>query len=226
MTLLRAVMALVAMIAAGPCRPARAGRPLSRTSTRAARALPDNLLRFYVYFSAPMGPEAILPSIALLDARGPPIDGVFLDNRYELWSPDRTRLTLLLDPGRVKTGQTANRAMGRALEAGASYRLRIARTARDARGCALSGPNAAAFDATAADLSPPAPADWELSTPVIGTRAPLTLTLDGPVDHLSLAYRLRVVGPGDARGSSITERLDPTNSRRHQDPTLGSVISR
>jgi hypothetical protein len=31
---------------------------------------------------------------------------------------------------------------------------------------------------------------------------------------------------GDARGSSIAETLDPTNPRRHQEPTLGSVISR
>lgn len=31
---------------------------------------------------------------------------------------------------------------------------------------------------------------------------------------------------GDARGSGIADTLDPTNLRRHQKTTLGSVISR
>jgi len=31
---------------------------------------------------------------------------------------------------------------------------------------------------------------------------------------------------GAARGSSIAETLDLNNPRRHQEPTLGSVISR
>lgn len=157
--------------------------------------LPENLLRFYIYFSAPMGQGDILPAIDLLDANGHRIDGVFLSNRFDLWSADRTRLTLLLDPSRVKTGLKAHQAMGRALVAGETYHLQISTEAKDAQGCTLRASHRVTFEATQADLLSPSPADWSLALPKTGTRAPLSVTLDGPVDHLSLAYRLRVLGP-------------------------------
>ncbi|MCR9193314.1 MAG: hypothetical protein NXH88_01205 [Hyphomonas sp.] len=157
--------------------------------------LPENLLRFYVYFSAPMGQDDILPSITVLDESGDPLEGVFLSNRYDLWSADRTRLTLLLDPGRVKTGLAANQAMGRALVAGRTYHLRISQTALDATGCGLSAAHSVSFQAIDADVTSPTPEDWVLSTPRTGARDPITVTVDGPIDHLSLAYRLRVLRP-------------------------------
>lgn len=160
--------------------------------------LPENLLRFYIYFSAPMGRDDVLPAINLLDDEGRVIEGVFLPNRFDLWSADRTRLTLLLDPGRVKTGLGANQAMGRALVAGKTYQLQISQNAFDAQGCQLRGGYRQTVKAVSADLSTPSPADWNLITPNIGTRTALTVVLDGPVDHLSLAYRLRVIGPDGA----------------------------
>jgi|GEM_PF-4488641 len=90
-----------------------------------ADELPENLLRFFIYFSAPMGSGGIHESFELLDGEGRPVPGVFLDSRYELWSPDRRRLTLLLDPGRVKTGLKAHNRLGRALIVGEEYRLRV-----------------------------------------------------------------------------------------------------
>lgn len=167
--------------------------------------LPENLLRFYIYFSAPMGQDDILPAIALLDEAGNELDGVFLTNRYDLWSADRTRLTLLLDPSRVKTGLVANHAMGRALLAGRSYQLRMARSALDAQGCQLSAPHTVSFRAGEADVTSPTPRDWILSAPRTGTRDPLTASLDGALDHLSLAYRVRVVR---ADGAPVAGRLD------------------
>ncbi|MEO0931908.1 MAG: hypothetical protein AAFY14_14880, partial [Pseudomonadota bacterium] len=69
--------------------------------------VPENLLRMYLYFSGPMAEADILPHIRLRHEDATAVDGVFLSNRFDLWSPDRTRLTLLLDPGRVKTGLNA-----------------------------------------------------------------------------------------------------------------------
>lgn len=161
-------------------------------------ALPENLLRFYIYFSAPMGQGDILPAVDLLDAQGQVVDGVFLSNRFDLWSADRTRLTLLLDPGRVKTGLNAHKAMGRALVAGETYELRISEAAQDSEGCPLAAFHKVRFKATEADLASPSPADWQLIRPGVGTRAPLAVGLDGAMDHLSLAYRLRVIGPDGA----------------------------
>jgi len=85
--------------------------------------LPENILRFYVYFDAPMRKETVFPEIVLEDEKGTAIDGVFLANRYSLWSPDGTRLTLLLDPGRVKTGLEASADLGLAIENGHRYSL-------------------------------------------------------------------------------------------------------
>lgn len=154
--------------------------------------LPENLLRFYLYFSRPMGQEDILRHIAILDEAGNPVDGAVLSNRYDLWSPDRRRLTLLLDPGRVKTGLAAHEAMGRALQPGQRYSLAIRGTAKDAEGCSLGQDRVHGFRVGPADLSPPTPVDWEIIAPSAGSTEPLVVDLGSAHDHLSLAYRLRV----------------------------------
>jgi hypothetical protein len=170
-----------------------------------AEVLPANLLRIFVYFPRPMDRNEILSHIALVDAAGRDVDGAFLSNRYDLWSPDATRLTVLLDPGRVKTGLAAHDAMGFALEEGQRYALVVRATAEDAQGCTLGAETAHDFVAGPADLDPPAPGDWALGRPEIDTRGPLTVDLGGPHDHLSLAYRLRVL---DAGGNPVRGRID------------------
>ena len=51
----------------------------------------------------------------------------------------------------------------------------------------------------------PSPEDWTLIAPGAGTLDPLTLILDGPMDHVSLAHRLRVIGPD---GAPVAGRID------------------
>lgn len=192
------IAGLAAALVAGPLRACESRLTTVSDVYPSGTELPENLLRFYIYFSAPMGQGDVLKAIDLVDDEGRIVEGAFLPNRYDLWSADRTRLTLLLDPGRVKTGLQANLALGRALVAGETYHLQVSETARDARGCKLAASHRVRFDATEADLSSPSPADWELTTPKVGTRAPLKVQLDGLIDHLSLAYRLRVIGPDGA----------------------------
>ncbi len=198
-------ISLAAALAAGSPRACETGQTTVSQVYPTGAALPENLLRFYIYFSAPMGQDDILPAIDLLDADGRVMDGVFLSNRFDLWSADRTRLTLVLDPGRVKTGLAANREMGRALVAGETYHLQISKDAKDAQGCPLVAAHRVKFEATNADVSSPTPTDWDLIIPRTGTHAPLTVVLDGTVDHVSLAYRLRVIG---ADGSPVSGRID------------------
>ncbi|MEL6643797.1 MAG: hypothetical protein AAFQ79_07675 [Pseudomonadota bacterium] len=196
---------LAAAVAAGPLRACEVGETTVAEVYPTAAALPENMLRFYIYFSAPMGLDDILPAIDLLDAEGRVLEGVFLSNRYDLWSADRTRLTLLFDPGRVKTGLAANNELGRALVAGETYQLSITVAAEDMEGCPLASAHRVTFEATEADVLSPSPEHWTLFAPSVGTRQPLTLYLDGPVDHLSLAYRLRVIGPD---GAPVAGRID------------------
>ncbi|MEO0913294.1 MAG: hypothetical protein AAFY59_09945, partial [Pseudomonadota bacterium] len=146
----------------------------------------------------PMAREGILDHIALRDETGMPVAGVFLENRYDLWSPDRRRLTLLLDPGRVKTGLAAHEALGHALTVGARYTLTVEESARNAGGCPLSGDTVYSFSVAPPDIDPPTPGAWELTVPAAGSLDPLVVDLGSPHDHLSLAYRLRAVGPDGA----------------------------
>jgi hypothetical protein len=66
--------------------------------------LPENQLKFYVYFSAPMQNGDAWSHIHLLDAAGKAVELPFLEIDQELWNPEHTRLTVLFDPGRIKRG--------------------------------------------------------------------------------------------------------------------------
>jgi hypothetical protein len=170
-----------------------------------ARTLPANLLRIFVYFPRPMARDDIFDHIALVDESGEEVEGAFLENRYDLWSPDATRLTVLLNPGRVKTGLAAHDAMGRALEEGQRHALVVGGGAEDAQGCALGAETVQAFVAGPPDFAPPAPGDWAVTRPEAGTRDPLSVDLGSPHDHLSMVYRLRVL---DADGTPVPGRID------------------
>ena len=169
-----------------------------------ADQLPENLLRFYIYFSEPMSRENILSSISLLDSQGEEIPEVFLDNRYDLWSPDGTRLTLLLDPGRVKTGLVAHNRLGRAFVAGESYQLRID-APLDAHGCELAASHTKNFIALPEYTTAPDIDQWQTNQPKVATNEPLSISLGRMIDHLSLAYRIRVQ---DLEGNAIRGALE------------------
>lgn len=158
-----------------------------------AAILPENLLRLYVYFPRPMGPGVEASDIKLLGAGGQEIQQAFLPTRFDLWSPDRSRLTVLLDPGRVKTGLAAHDALGRALVPGQRYSIKVPGSLIDADGCKLGDDTLFAFKAGPADLHPPSPSEWRIVAPAAASRSALSVDLGSPHDHLSLAYRLRVV---------------------------------
>ncbi len=158
-----------------------------------ANRLPQNLLRFYVYFSSPMRRESVHGALSLVTSDGLIAPGVFLENRYELWSPDSRRLTVILDPGRVKTGLSSHHEHGSALIEGAAYKLKISREAVDARGCQLVEPFTKPFTVVSSDVVAPNIASWSLNVPTFGSRDPVTLHLDRSHDHVSMAHRIRAM---------------------------------
>ncbi|MEL6236634.1 MAG: hypothetical protein AAFR46_19735 [Pseudomonadota bacterium] len=162
--------------------------------------LPANLLRIYIYFPRSMAADQGFQNVRLLDDAGRAVDGVFLENRADLWSPDRRRLTLLLDPGRVKTGLDAHAALGRALVPGQAYAFELSAAAQDDQGCPLGVAGRHSFTVAAADIDPPDPAGWSLTVPMAAGTAPLIVDLGSAHDHLSLAFRLRVL---DAAGAIV-----------------------
>lgn len=176
-----------------------------------ADVLPENLLRFYIYFSKPMKRTNVLSSIYLADEKGNKLEGVFLDNKFDLWSPDNTRLTLLFDPGRVKTGLVAHNAMGRALKPGNDYQLVIDDKLQDANNCDLEKTYKKHFRATTQDYESPNAEKWVIKKPKVNTREALTVLFNGKIDHLSLAYRVRVK---TEHGQSVSGKISLANDER------------
>jgi hypothetical protein len=163
-------------------------------------SLPENLLRWYLTFSAPMFPGRALEFVRLLDENGREVSGAFLDLSEELWDPSARRLTLLFDPGRVKQGIRTNLETGRPLRAGRRYQLRVDRGWPDAAGVPLEKGVEKLFVATDADRSGPNPAAWEIIPPPAGGQAALVINLGDPVDH---ALGERLVAVQDERGRPV-----------------------
>lgn len=98
------------------------------------RRWPQNVLRVYVHFSAPMSRGAAYSHLELLDDQGQRVDAPFLELPQELWDPEQQRFSLLFDPGRIKRGLVPRQEQGPALLPGREYSLVIRKTWLDAHG--------------------------------------------------------------------------------------------
>lgn len=176
-----------------------------------AAVLPENLLKFYVHFSAPMSRGYIYEHIQLLDDAGRAVELPFLEIDEELWNPELTRLTLFIDPGRIKRGVKPLEDIGPSLEAGRSFTLVIDSSWRDAQGTPLVAGFEKRFRVEAADRTPPDPAAWKLTAPGVGGRSPLMVGFPEPMDH-ALAQRLMVVT--DAAGHRVEGEIELTEQER------------
>ena len=154
-----------------------------------ASVLPENLLKFYVYFSAPMSRGHIYDHIHLRNDAGKDIDLPFLEIDEELWDPTMTRLTLFIDPGRIKRGVTPLEEVGPALENGKRYTLFIDKQWKDGTGTVLKETFRKTFAVGPPDREPVDPAKWKIQSPRPATREPLSITFPESMDH-ALAQRV------------------------------------
>ena len=179
--------------------PRRSATPATLVSRvyPSADTLPENLLKFYVHFTGPMSRGNIYDYIRLRDESGKDVELPFLEIGEELWDPTMTRLTLIIDPGRIKRGVRPLEEIGPALEAGRSYTLAIEREWRDGAGNPLKESFQKVFKVAPPDREPPDPALWKIEAPQAGSRDRLAVIFPEPMDH-ALAQRLiRVAGePG------------------------------
>jgi hypothetical protein len=166
--------------------------------------LPENLLKFYLEFSAPMSQGEVYQYIRLLKADGNAVDLPFLELDEELWDNTGTRLTLLIDPGRIKRGLKPREDVGPALLEGKSYTLRIDAKWPDAQGNPLTKPFAKRFKVGPPDEIQPDPKRWKLAAPRAATKQPLVASFPEPLDHAMLHRVLRVV---DSQGKPITGQV-------------------
>ncbi len=167
-----------------------------------ADTVPMNLLRMYVQFSGPMtvGDRADV-HVHLLDEHGAPVDKAFLvaTGEQELWDPDHTRLTLFLDPGRIKRDLTPHDELGLPLRSGHAYTLVIDSLLHDAHGLPLARQFTKRFRVGPVDRTMPRTSSWHLVSPAVGTTEPLAIEFPEPLDHALLARMLTVRLQGDEK---------------------------
>ena len=192
--------------------------PDRKPSTRVAAVyptgpeVPENHLRLYIVFSAPMGLGRGNPHVRLLDEDGRPVADAFLPLDVDLWNPDRTRYTVLYDPGRVKRGIRPNAELGRPLAADRRYTLEIDAAWRDAAGQPLVEPFRREFR-----VGPPReraldPTTWRLDVPAPATRDWLAVGFPVPLDYGLLQSALHVA-TGDGRPLAGEMRVEEGETR-------------
>jgi len=167
--------------------------------------LPENLLKFYLHFSKPMSRGKAYGHVRILDATGQALKVPFLELGEELWDPSGTRLTLLLDPGRIKRGLRPREEEGPILEAGKAYTFVIDREWPDAEGHPLREAFRKPFRAGEPDETQPDPKTWKVTPPAAGSTDPLTLTFPEPLDRAMLD---RAIVLQSADGNTVAGRLD------------------
>ena len=184
---------------------AQAGQPARVVLVQPSGAgVPANLLRLSVVFAAPVEGE-VLPRIALVHADGNPLPEPFL--QQELWSPDGRILTLLLHPGRVKTGLIAREQWGPILRTGEEVVL------------TFDGRPIKRWHVGAVDADGPVASAWTLSTVRPASRQPLVVRFDAPIDGrdgddfaILDAHDRRVDGQAELRDGEASWTFTPATA--------------
>jgi hypothetical protein len=151
-----------------------------------APVLPQNLLRMHVFFSEPPFVDSLMQAVRLLDGHGGVVAHPFLDLQEGLWDASATRLTLMLHPGRIKSGLASRLSQGPAIEQGQRYRLVMDLGLLFGPSMAEAGWHTHEFSVGPALETAIDHTAWSIGQPLAGTRQPLHLSFGRALDRLSL----------------------------------------
>jgi hypothetical protein len=183
--------------------------PAPSTSTSSTRVTaiypssstwPENILRFYLHFSAPMSGTSAIGHVRLVDAGGAEVRDSLLEVDVDLWNTGYTRRTVFFDPGRVKQGIRPNVELGRALIAGRKYAIVVSTSWRDAQGQPLAQEFRHEFTAAPPIDAAVDPSSWSITSPAQGTREPVVVKFPWALDEGLLQ---RAVGVSTANGQPL-----------------------
>lgn len=163
--------------------------------------LPENLLRFYIYFNTPMKKGQALEHIQLIDDKGNIDKHAFMEFKQELWSADGKRLTLLFDPGRIKRGVSTNRFKGPAILEGNRYTLSIFGAWQDVYGQELFVNTSKEFIVVDAYRQHIKVNDWAIVGPKLNSYDTLVINFDRIIDHALIQSMIKIV---DDKKSLVT----------------------
>ncbi len=178
-----------------------------------AEVVPENLLRLYIQFSAPMSRGSARQFVELLDDDNEPIAGAFVVPEQELWSSAEDRLTLFFDPGRLKQEVGPNLAAGAPLSAGQTVTLRVRREWPDARGAMLRESFERTWRVGAADRERPRTDTWTVhapQTPAGPLRVEFPHALDAALLQRMLTVETRAGAPIEGEVSVAAGERDWT----------------
>ncbi|MBT8185706.1 MAG: hypothetical protein KJN76_12750 [Eudoraea sp.] len=147
--------------------------------------VPENLLKIYLQFSQPMQQVGEVRNyIEVRDETTKEVVDVFLDMETELWNKEHNRLTLWLDPGRIKTDLIPNREQGLPLLKGHQYKLKISRLWKTAQGIPLNKDYSKGLVVISRDSTKPEPEDWVVTAPESGKKEALQLYFNEVLDAI------------------------------------------
>ncbi len=155
--------------------------------------LPENILKMYLHFSAPMREGFSGNFVRVIHADKDTLNDVFLKMEPELWNEDRTVLTLWFDPGRIKRDLQPNLKLGNPLQKNSTYTLFISKQWQNAQGLSMNKNVTKTFWVKTCDSLSPNILQWNIVSPPINTRAPLAIQLQEPLDHYLLLETLTIM---------------------------------
>jgi hypothetical protein len=175
-----------------------------------ATEIPDNILRFYIEFNQPMPRGDAYKYIEVFTDKGKKVEWPFLQQDDEPWNADQTRLTLFIDPGRVKKGVKPRIDLGPVFTQGTKYTLVISGKWPTLDGGTLGAdvrkpltaaePFSEALDTT----------DWKLAPPK-DENAAVSLAFDRTLDHILILRDISIV---DAVGREVAGTAETVNHDR------------
>ena len=156
-----------------------------------ADILPENLLKFYIHFSAPMSRGEAYQRIHLMQGVNE-VAAPFLELGEELWDTEQKRFTLFVHPGRIKRGLKPREDIGTPMTEGKEYSLNIDAEWLGADRQPLAAAFVKKFRVVGPDQQQPDPRKWKIVVPKANSKQPVTLTVDEPLDHAMLNRVVRV----------------------------------
>lgn len=160
-----------------------------------ARVLPANTLRFYIHFPRSAEAHFDRDHLWLLNEEEQVVRDPFLVLSQELWSVDGHRLTVLMEPGRIKRGLGTDPSHEPALVVGRTYSLVFTALGQTARHTfRVSDPVLKAVDET----------HWRLVSPTMGSLEPAVVHFDRVMDAALCEDEIAVLTPS---GEVIQTRM-------------------
>jgi hypothetical protein len=187
----------------------------------AVESVPANLLRFTVTFSSEMEEGSAAGRVQLLDEAGAIIPGALLDMPPELWDRERRRLTVLLEPGRIKRGLQPNVQAGAPLREGSTVTLAVDSGIRDSTGGRLVEVARRTYRVEAPIRARVDPTRWQVTWPDTATDS-VIVRFDRPLDGALVQRHLRAV---DVDGHPVAgqTRIDEAVRQWVFTPSVGVV---